>query len=262
MTERVVAFLDVLGFSDQVKSQSQEELVETYKALIDTAYENTVITAVPEDHRKWDSDAFYYPSEVTKEPYVHMAMASDSIVVFSRDAGRNSAGAVLGSTYRLLRAGFRLGIPLRGGISIGELDTVQASDVAERSSWTAMVWGLVGLGLVDAYELERDFQWSGVVLAPAVREVLSAEIRDLLGDTVDATKVIPLVADYPAPHKDSSNTADCWVVDWPAQLDDGLPPVTREQVSTAFECHGRSVAHPDARAKRDHTLDFWDARNQ
>jgi hypothetical protein len=38
MTARVVAFLDVLGFSAQVRSQSHEELVETYKALVGAAY--------------------------------------------------------------------------------------------------------------------------------------------------------------------------------------------------------------------------------
>ncbi len=265
MTARVVAFLDVLGFSAQARSQSHEELVETYKALIGAAYENTVITRVPDDHRKRDSEAFYYPWEETKQPYVHMAMASDSIVVFSQDASRNSAGAVVGSTYRLLRAGFRLGMPLRGGISIGELDVAHADDVAERSAWTAMVGGIVGIGLVEAHELERDFQWSGVVLDTAVREVLSAELREILGDAFDdfdATDAIPLVAPYPAPHRNPSMTVDCWVVDWPAQLDDGLPPLTREQVREAFERHGRSIAEPSAQAKHDHTLAFWDARHQ
>jgi hypothetical protein len=194
-----------------------------------------------------------------------MAMASDSIVVFSRDASNNSAGAVIGSAYRLLRAGFRLGMPLRGGIAIGEFDVVHADDVAERSDWTAMVGGLVGIGLVDAYELERDFQWSGVVLAPAVRELLSADMKDVLGeafDSFDATDAMPLVANYPAPHNDSSESVHRWVVDWPAQLDDGLAALTRERVCEAFERHGRSVADPTAQAKRDHTLEFWDARHQ
>jgi hypothetical protein len=128
-----------------------------------------------------------------------------------------------------------------------------------------MVGGLVGIGLVDAHELERDFQWSGVVLDTAVREALSAELREILGDAFDGfdvTDAIPLVAPYPAPHRDPSTIVDFWVVDWPPQLDDGLPPLTREQVRGAFERHGRSVAEPSVQAKHDHTLAFWDARHQ
>jgi hypothetical protein len=263
MTERVVAFLDVLGFSNQVRSQPQEQLVETYRALISAAYENTTITSVPEDQRKLDNEAFYHPWEEKKTRYVHMMMGSDSIIVFSDDASRHGAGAVLGSVYRLLRASFRLGMPLRGGMSIGALDVVEGDDVAEPGSWTAMVGGLVGLGLVKAHDLERHFQWSGVVIAPAVRDLLSSELREVLGDQFegfDAASVIPFVADYAAPHKHLAETISRWVVDWPTEIDDGLPPLTREQVCSSFESHGRSIVEDAPRAKSENTLAFWDAR--
>ena len=265
MTERVVAFMDVLGFSDQVRSQSQEQLVETYRAVIGAAYENTTVTNVPDDHRKWDSEAFYHPWEEHKARSVHMMMGSDSIIVFSDDASRHGAGAVLGSVYRLLRASFRLGMPLRGGISVGHLDVVEGEDLAEPGSWTAMVGGVAGIGLVDAHELERDFQWSGVVLAPIVRDLLCTELRDVLGadfEDFDATTAIPFVADYPAPHKEPGQTAKCWVVDWPTEIADGLPPLTRARVRASFESHGRSTAAEGPRTKSENTLAFWDARVQ
>jgi hypothetical protein len=263
MAERVVAFLDVLGFSEQVRSQTQEELVEIYAALISAAYENTTIVSVPDDWRKWDSEPFYHPWEERKTRYVHMMMGSDSIVVFSDNATRHGAGAVLGSVYRLLRASFRLGMPLRGGISIGELTVVDGDDVAESGSWTATVGGFVGLGLVKAHELERDFQWSGVVLEPTVQELLCSELRAALGDefeNFDATRAIPFVADYPAPHKNPARATSRWVVHWPTEIDDGLAPLTREHVRRSFESHGRSIAEDDPRAKSENTLLFWDTR--
>jgi hypothetical protein len=263
MTERVVAFLDILGFSDQVKSQSQEQLVQHYSALISAAYENTTITSVPEDHRKWDNEALYHPWEEKKTRYVHMTMGSDSIIVFSEDASRHGAGAVLGSVYRLLRASFRLGMPLRGGMSVGALDVVEGDDVAEPGSWTAMVGGLVGLGLVKARDLERHFQWSGVVIDATLRDLLCSELREVLGDQfaeVDAASMIPFVVDYAVPHKDPAKTIGCWVVDWPIEIDDGLAPLTREQVCSSFESHGRSIVGGGPRAKSENTLAFWDAR--
>jgi hypothetical protein len=263
MSERVVAFLDVLGFSQQVRNQTHGQLTEIYTALISAAYENTTITSVPEDWRKWDSEPFYHPWEEKKARYVHMMMASDSIVVFSHDATRHGAASVLGSVYRLLRASFRLGMPLRGGMSVGELDILEGDDVAERGSWTAMVGGVVGTGLVDAHDLERGFQWSGVAISAAVQRLLCTEFRELLGDAFadfDAAQATPFVADYHAPLKDRDKTISRWVVDWPTEIDDRLSPLTRELVEASFVSHGRALTDESAQAKRDNTLAFWDAR--
>jgi hypothetical protein len=192
-------------------------------------------------------------------------MASDSIVVFSDGADRDGALKVVGSVYRLFREAIRLGMPLRGAISLGELDVVEVEDVAAPGDWTATVGGLVGLGLVRAHELERQFEWSGVVLDPAVVDVVVADIRERFGDSpeVDALigpKIVPFLTEAVPPHRNPEDRRSAWVVDWATAIDDGLPRLTREWVSSAFESHGRSMSCSRARAKRDNTLAFWDSQ--
>jgi hypothetical protein len=229
VTERIVGFLDVLGFSDQVKSQSQAELAELYRRLIKGAYEHSTVTVVPDDWRKWQGgEAYFEEWEETTRRFVHVMMASDSIVVFSDGADRDGVGRVVGSAYRLFREAVRLGMPLRGAISLGELDVVEVKDVAEPGDWTATVGGLVGLGLVRAHELERQFEWSGVVLDPAVVDVVVTDMRKYFdgGPEVDALitpQIVPFLTEAVAPHKNRSERRSLWVVDWTAAVDDGLP---------------------------------------
>jgi hypothetical protein len=72
MTERIVGFLDVLGFSDQVKSQTQAELAELYRRLIKGAYEHTTVIEVPDDWRKWQGGEAYF--EKWRKPLAALSM--------------------------------------------------------------------------------------------------------------------------------------------------------------------------------------------
>ena len=75
--------------------------------------------------------------------------------------------AVAAAVRGLILAGFRDGVPLRGAIAIGELDEFDLEDDAVNSqNWTARFTGIVGLGLVRAYELEQGANWSGAVIHP------------------------------------------------------------------------------------------------
>jgi hypothetical protein len=264
VSERTVAFLDVLGFSDQVRAQAQTDLTATYKRLMESTYVNTTVTAVPEDHRKWQgAEAYFEPWEERKRRYVHMMMASDSIVLFSNGTAAHEVTSVIGSTYRLVRESFRLGMPLRGAIVNGELDVVDAHDVAEPGAWMAHVGGLVGRGLVEAHNLEGSVEWAGVVVDGPVAWSWANDLRDHVKGDPDAEAAItpgmsPLLVETLPPFKRAGESDRAWVLDWTFQMDDGQPQLTREHVDTAFTSHGRTMDDERARAKRDNTLRFWD----
>jgi hypothetical protein len=263
MSERFVAFLDVLGFSNQVRAQSHAELTVAYKRLMASTYLNTTLTVTPDDHRKWQSEAHFESWEERQNRYVHMMMASDSIVLFSNGTAPHEANSVVGSTYRLLRAGFRIGMPLRGAIVLGELDVVETDDLAEPSDWIAYVGGLVGLALVEAHDLERSVEWAGVVVDGPVAWSWAKHLREHVSGDVDAEAAItpgmsPFLVEALPPFKDSDKAECTWVIDWTSQMDDGHSPLTREQVDASFHSYGRTLDHERARAKRDNTMIFWD----
>jgi hypothetical protein len=263
MAERFLAFLDVLGFSDQVRAQSQDQLHAAYKRLLESTYVNTTLTQVPEDRRKWEgAEAYFEPWEEKQPRYVHMMMLSDSIVLFSTGTAPLESTSVIGSTYRLVRESFRLGMPLRGALVQGELDLVDAEDIADPGNWLAVVGGLVGLGLVEAYELERSVEWAGALVDGPVAWSFANHLREhVKGDPEAKAAITPgvspfLVETFP-PFKDAKRE-QAWVLDWTSQLDDGRPELTRQRVDAAFQSHGRTLDDARARRKRDNTLAFWD----
>jgi hypothetical protein len=268
MARRVAAFLDVLGFKQLVKHVPHEELVVLYKALMDTVYEHTTLTSYPDDHRKWDEDPYYDEHEVKQLRFVKMMIASDSIVLFSDDDGSDGARRVLSAVKRLLVAGFRLGTPLRGAVTVGDLDLVEGTDVAESSTRNAWALGLVGAGLVRAYELEGGFAWSGAVIEPDLVEQLANDIMGTAGDggTMSALDLMCVTGQVTNAEEllgrvvqgDDTAAHRCvWVVNWPDHLIDGQPALTEQLVYESFESHGRGALTDRVQDKRRHTLEYW-----
>src|SRR5271157_4947777 len=128
MRLRVVAFLDVLGFEQLVESVRQQELIDLYRQLQEVVCEHTTSSVFRDDARKYDEDPLYSPDEVSQAPFVNFLMASDSIVLYSPHGGSEDAKAVIAAVTRLLIAGYRLGMPLRGAITAGEIDVVQRDE--------------------------------------------------------------------------------------------------------------------------------------
>jgi hypothetical protein len=96
-------------------------------------------------------------------------------------------------------------MPLSGAIVLGELDVVD--DVADPSDWIVHVGGLVGLGLVEAYELERLVDWAGVVLDGPVAWSWAKHVREHISGDPAAEAAItgnePFLVEALPPFKDS-----------------------------------------------------------
>ncbi len=268
MARRIVAFVDVLGFRPLVESVEHSKLLEIYRELQRAAHMQTALPIFPDDHRRFDPDAYYEDAEISRRRVVNVVMASDSIVVYSASDSHTDAMAVAAAVRGLIVAGFRNGVALRGALAIGELDEVDLDDDAvDARNWTARFAGLVGLGLVRAYELEAECNWAGAVVHPELvshlEELTVLEHDDGPVSALDLVCAAQLMVETQAPIKarDSGGEAETvyeprWAIHWPFLADAVDWMVPQEEVVAAFSSYGRSVTAGVER-KRDETLAFF-----
>lgn len=131
---RYVAYLDILGFKDYVMRNSIHSVYSRLKAL------NALR---PEEQ---DPD---YESETSKR--IKFTIFSDSVFIFSKDDDFVSLRHFLTYVKRVMRMALRKEIPLKGAIAYGNM----AVDVKNNL--------FCGQPIVDAYLLEEDLQYMGVV---------------------------------------------------------------------------------------------------
>lgn len=267
MARRIVAFIDVLGFKALVENVPQGELVEIYRELQLAARLQTTRAVFPEDARRFDQDAHYEDHEIGRGRVVNV-MASDSIVVYSASDEYTDALAVGAAVRGLLVAGFRNGIALRGALAIGEPDELDLKDDASNAqNWTARFAGLVGRGLVHAYELEERCAWSGAILHPDLVAHLDDAVLHQAEDgpltALDFFCSIQLLLETEAPLKGRGPDGKprvvherCWAIHWPFVTDSLDWAITEEKVAGSFTSFGRTAASPDVEAKRDETVAF------
>jgi hypothetical protein len=277
MSRRVVAFLDVLGFSQLVERVSQDQLVALYQELMAAANKHTALAVYPDDQRKWEEEPVFREDEVSHVAYVHMVIASDSIVVFSYSDQPFEAGRVVTAVNELLIAGFGLGLPLRGAITVGELDIVHADDVVAPGTRLVPSVGLVGAALVTAVRMEGLFEWSGAVIDQTLVDWLQGDVQMQFedGDWTAWDMLTQVdVTSARVPRKDLGQGAPArrrrrflrrrarpsyeerWVVSWPTRAF-LTGKLTENDIREAFESYGRDASANSVQAKRRNTLEFW-----
>jgi hypothetical protein len=281
VARRIVAFLDVLGFSSLVHNVPHPELVRIYRSLQQAAHAQTTTPVFPDDHRRWDSDAYYADDEIQRRRTANVVIASDSIIVYSHDLDRpadipdepdgiqamQDAGGVLAAVRGLLVAGFRQGVALRGGIAIGELDELSLDqETINPEGWTSRFDGIVGLGLVSAYELEGRCNWSGAILSADfggwLELVALGEHDDGTFTLLDSFIASQLVVCTRVPVKvrdeDGQPAISCesaWAVNWPLFAGHVDWRLGEDEVERAFTSFDRP-ADAQTEAKRDATIAF------
>ena len=133
-TKRYVAFLDVLGFKDYVLRHSIDEVYNRLQTLNGFRPE--------EGERDYDSDA---------EKRIKFSIFSDSIFIFTRDDGFVTLRHFLSYVKRVMRMALRSEIPLKGAIAYGDIVVDEERNL------------FCGQPIIDAYLLEEDLQYMGVV---------------------------------------------------------------------------------------------------
>ena len=158
ITKKYIAFLDVLGFKDLVKNNPHEKLATIYERLFSSA----VTVGLSKGNRIFfekDGKSFWEPkfSDIT----VNSLIVSDSIIVWTDDVSPESFLQIIVSIKTLMRQAFFIGFPLRGAIVKGDLSVFKSS---YKTSNDNSLNTLVGLGLVNAYRIEEEQDWSGCIL--------------------------------------------------------------------------------------------------
>lgn len=133
-TKRYVAFLDILGFKDYVVRHGIDDVYQRLQTLNGFR---------PED------DISDYNSEEGKR--IKFTIFSDSIFIFSKDDNFLSLRHFLTYVKRVMRMALRAEIPLKGAVAYGDIVVDEKQNL------------FCGQPIIDAYLLEEDLQYMGVV---------------------------------------------------------------------------------------------------
>jgi len=151
LSRRLIAFCDIIGFSQRLQASPIEELHSTYSRLMD--YANTHIfqhdDGAQSDHRNFARTEFLFDSVLL----VSNALGPDS------DA--RSVPDFMSALASLFESSLEWQLPLRGAITVGDI----LEDVPRRISLSAAI--------PDLLIAEKEQEWAGVrILEPAVGPIL------------------------------------------------------------------------------------------
>lgn len=245
-----VAFLDVLGFKELVEGSAHEKLLKLYG----NAFVSNAAMAVSRGQFKViDQGTGQVAVPDFSGAKVSCAVISDSVVLYSEDDGMTSFIDICSAVGKLLVSGFYTGLPMRGGIALGDVGVFDGR--ATGVNFT--IHSLVGLALVRAYQEESAHDWAGCsiddkCIAHYSERVnaFSSAVPDIA--TLDLLESHGIIAQYSAPRKDGS-TPKKWVVDWPRH---NRNPVSSATVEKSFGLHGKSTTDTSTQRKIRNTLAY------
>lgn len=178
--KRFVVFLDIMGFKDRVARNTPENL---YKEL--TAF-NKDITNIINLSKKIDtknlsansgeSDVNLVSSEESTDK-IMLAQFSDSIVLFSKDNSKDSLFAISDVVRQIMRSAIsrETPIPLKGALAEGDITCDMSKQL------------FFGQALIDAYLLEENVQYYGVVVHHTAESSVISN-----GDSMFKNTLVPL----------------------------------------------------------------------
>ena len=251
---------DILGYTGFIKQNALDKTIDIFRRLM-VDLDRQAVTLAGQDTRQL--------SALTPTKSL---VFSDTIILYqalSRSM-TDFGPTFLAKACVLLRLAFERGLPLRGAISFGEFF------VHERA--------FLGMPIIDAYEAEKQQQWSGIALTlSAQREYEAYETRRQSARNVTYRGITSNSADSSAPffpdivadtdipikNKDESETRKGYSLRWDdfiveyARLE-GIEDLNaslsrhsiEERVKDRFSAHGKQIEKDDVRQKIGHTVDF------
>ena len=148
--ERIVVFLDIMGFKDLVARQTETKINEKLHEL-----------------------STFISSMVAPDSYVQFSIFSDSIILFSNESTVESFVYMINLTGNIVEKSIELGLPIRGAVAAG-----QCTVTNEKVPY------YFGQPIVDAYTLEENLILYGVVLHNTVEQFAAThgEKKELVFD--------------------------------------------------------------------------------
>ena len=163
MTERAVAFIDILGFKKMVEDSSADELGTRFTNLIDRIRDE-----LNGNKHDFPNEPTFFPNSFSDQPYCISFVFSDSIILISNDESEESCLALLIYSLRTLQTLIYHSFPVRGAITFGEMYVDAGKSL------------FLGKALTHAYELEQRQNWIGLVIDKSIPDkfpdVLTSDI--------------------------------------------------------------------------------------
>lgn len=148
--EHFVLFMDILGFKERVIRTPHNELFEKLK---DFKERNKELMPLLQNK---------------EEELLRMSQFSDSIIVVSRDADKRDLHRIARAAVVLMHNALEVGFAIKGAIAKGKVTFDKDNDI------------YFGLPIVDAYLLEEELKFLGVVfhytVENSIRKILSSPV--------------------------------------------------------------------------------------
>lgn len=200
---RLIAFLDVLGFSQRLASETPAGVVEMYCGFIDEA------------NKKVFSQKNHFDEVTPLSNFAASKFVFDSIVLVSHPISdpRNISNFIFATTL-LLESGFTAKFPLRGAISIGDYVESVSNGV------------FVSEEFKNLFSCEQNIDWSGCcVLKKAESIVLAGLYGSVPAPLPENIRGNMPVIYCEVPIKDRQRIAELndwmWALNWCHMLSDG-----------------------------------------
>lgn len=151
-TNRFVCFLDIMGFKDMVMRNSHKDI---YDILQEFSKDRETLENVKSLPKHFEADSLKTVS------------FSDSIVVFTKSDSLKCFELLSMSVSWLFATALSKGIPLKGAIALGEMSINSSRQI------------FFGQPLIDAYLLEEDVAFYGIVIHNTVEKFYNLNFKDL-----------------------------------------------------------------------------------
>jgi hypothetical protein len=234
------AFLDVLGYSNLVRKNEHKTLVAIYQTLF-----SAQMDFVEKNLRELTTNRSEKLGEKYTDPGIRIVNFSDSIMLWTAHGQPSALKEIMLAVSSLLALSMSQGLPLRGAI------TRQAFSVIERNN----LLSVVGMGLVDAYTMEKSQQWSGCVISEEIVKYFASMEKVTGTRAISPLRQSPLAVDYEIPFVDKSGNPykrSGHAVDW------SDPMFSDAIIQASFEKHQKKDerADSDTPLKIQNTIDF------
>lgn len=161
--KRFIAFFDILGFKDLIQRNSHEDI---YNKL-------TSISKIKVDTEKILNGEINN-SIIEKQERIKTASFSDSIILFTKNDSIPSFEYFLVAVNTFFTKVILSGIPIKGAMAHGELSINQSQQI------------YFGQPLIDAYQLEEDVNYFGVVAHNSIdKYILELKGKNRLSEVVE-----------------------------------------------------------------------------
>lgn len=214
--KRFICFLDIMGFKDMVMRESHAEI---YELLVQLSNHRSSLEN-PNLPTKYDSDSLKTVS------------FSDSIIIFTKDDSIECLELLSVSSSWLFAKAMESGIPLKGAISLGEMSTNITKQI------------FFGQPLIDAYLLEEDVAFYGIVIHNTVEKFLNNS-KSSLFEKIYFDCLIPL----------KSGKINHLILDWFSALEDEKENIDIKEVLLKIMRKQREKTSGGPRKYIDNTID-------